>query len=228
MNYWTNRYKFLGLLVTAFLAAGCGQAGSPIIQNTANNQQASTATSAPSSTPQANQAATAQVPADLALPIKDALSRVSKKPFGLYVTPKNSPVQPERFTGYHTGADFETTPQEQNIDVPIFALCDGTIKVARHASGYGGVMVEACTINNEAVTVIYGHIRLSSVTVKVGQTVKAGDELAVLGTGYSQETDGERKHLHLGIHKGISINILGYVQNKADLAGWLDPLSILK
>ncbi|NTU99252.1 hypothetical protein HGA64_04600 [Candidatus Falkowbacteria bacterium] len=42
-------------------------------------------------------------------PISDALSRVTKKPFGIKVSPKNSSVSPERFTGYHTGVDFETT-----------------------------------------------------------------------------------------------------------------------
>ncbi len=164
----------------------------------------------------------------LAWPISDALSRVTKKPFGIYVSPGHSPVSPERFTGYHTGADFETTPAEQNIDVPVFAICDGKILAARYASGYGGVIVESCTMDNGPVTVIYGHVRQSSIIPTAGQIIKAGDKLAVLGTGYSSETDGERKHLHLGIHKGTSIDILGYVQNKAALSGWIDPLSVLK
>jgi hypothetical protein len=32
---------------------------------------------------------------------------LQKKPFGIYITPENSPVQPENFTGYHTGIDVE-------------------------------------------------------------------------------------------------------------------------
>ncbi|MDP1845177.1 MAG: hypothetical protein Q8L09_00330 [Candidatus Moranbacteria bacterium] len=44
-----------------------------------------------------------------------------------------------------------------------------------------------------------------------------------MGKAYGAETDGERKHLHLGIHKGAGVNILGYVQSKAELSGWLDP-----
>src|SRR3990167_7147055 len=38
-------------------------------------------------------------------PISDWLSRITKKKFGQYITPQTSPVQPERFTGYHTAAD---------------------------------------------------------------------------------------------------------------------------
>jgi len=161
-------------------------------------------------------------------PLPNALSRITKKPFGIYITPATSPVQPERFAGYHTGVDLETYPSEQNIDVPVKALCDGTLLMARYASGYGGVAVERCTLGGQAVTVIYGHIRLASVAPKVGDQLKAGDFLANLGTGYSSETDGERKHLHLGIHKGTSINILGYVQAKSELSGWVDPAQYLQ
>lgn len=181
---------------------------------------------APSSSP--SPSTTTILAAQLTEPLANALQRVTKKPFGIYITPKTSPVQPEKFMGYHTGVDFETYPSEQNVDVPVAAVCDGKLLVSRYASGYGGVMVQSCELNAQAVTIIYGHIRLSSVMPKVGDTLKAGERLAVLGTGYSAETDGERKHLHLGIHKGTAINILGYVQNKSDLSNWLDATQYLK
>lgn len=38
--------------------------------------------------------------------------------------------------------------------------------------------------------------------------------MANLGNGYSSDTDGERKHLHLGIHLGEVVDIRGYVQKK--------------
>ena len=180
---------------------------------------ASPASLAPAITP-------AQNISKLAGPISDFQSRVTKKPFGIYISPSHSPVSPERFTGFHTGADFETTPEEQNIDVPIYAICDGTLAVKKSASGYGGVAVQNCTINNQAVAVIYGHLRLASITANAGDAMTAGKQFAVLGTGYSSETDGERKHLHLGIHMGTSINILGYVQNQADLQNWIDPMTL--
>ncbi len=187
-------------------------------QNT--NQIVMTTSTVTTSTPTAN--------TKISEPISNALNRVTKKSFGLYVTPKNSPVSPEKFTGYHTGVDFETLPSEQNTDVPIYAICDGTLTVKEYASGYGGVAVESCKINNADVTVIYGHLRLSSITPKVNENLKAGEQIAVLGTGYSTETDGERKHLHLGIHKGKSINILGYVQNKNDLGNWINAVTLLR
>lgn len=146
----------------------------------------------------------------------------------MYITTKNSPVQPERFSGYHTGVDFETFPDEQNVDVPVYAICPGPLLQKKWATGYGGVMVQQCTIADEPVTVIYGHIRLSSITFTAGEQIESGKKLGVLGTGYSTETDGERKHLHLGIHKGTAVNILGYVQKKAELSNWLDAQVFLK
>jgi hypothetical protein len=157
-----------------------------------------------------------------ALPIDRALERVTKKPFGIFITPKDSPVQPERFSGYHTGTDFETFPDEQNSDVPVYAITNGKILIKKSASGYGGVLVESGKINGEAVTIIYGHLNLASINKKTGDALSAGERIGILGQGFSRETDGERKHLHLGIHKGSSVNILGYVAKKSDLEGWID------
>jgi murein DD-endopeptidase MepM/ murein hydrolase activator NlpD len=153
-------------------------------------------------------------------PISQASQRVTKKPFGIYVTPQNSPVQPERFTGFHTGTDFETFPSELNQPVQINAICNGKIQVREWASGYGGVVVEICTYNNQPITVVYGHLNISSVSKNVGDSLNAGDKIGILGDAYSQQTDGERKHLHLGIHKGSATNILGYVQSQSQLSGW--------
>lgn len=160
-------------------------------------------------------------------PIANALARVSKKPFGLKVSPSNSPVSPERFAGYHTGVDFETTEAEQNTAVPIYAICSGQLSVKKQASGYGGVAVQSCEINKQVVTVVYGHLQLASISAQVGQELKAGDVLGILGKGYSSETDGERKHLHLSIHLGQQLVFLGYVQQEVDLSAWLDPLDLL-
>lgn len=161
-------------------------------------------------------------------PISNALSRITKKPFGIYITPQNSPVNPEKFTGYHTGVDFETSPDEANIDVPIYAICDGTLALKKYATGYGGVAVESCNFNGQDITVIYGHLKLASINLKTGDSISAGNKIGILGKGYSTETDGERKHLHLGTHKGTSIILLGYVQNATELTNWLDVTKYLK
>lgn len=156
-------------------------------------------------------------------PLEKAGERVTEKPFGVYITSQTSPVQPERFQGYHIGSDFEIFPEELNIPVDVRAVCDGKLLLKESASGYGGVAVETCQLNNQPITVIYGHLKLTSILAKAGDNLKAGDMLGILGAEYSQETDGERKHLHLGFHKGASINIRGYVSSQAELSGWIDP-----
>jgi len=161
-------------------------------------------------------------------PIAGTVGRITKKPFGLYVSPADSPVSPEKFTGYHTGVDFETLPGEQGIDVPIYAICAGPLQQKRTATGYGGVAVQACTLAGQPITVIYGHIKLTSITATVGQQLAVGQKLGILGEGFSSETGGERKHLHLGIHRGSAINILGYVQTTAELSAWVNVAGSLR
>lgn len=152
--------------------------------------------------------------------------RITKKKFGQYITPQNSPVQPEKFRGYHTGTDFEIFPEEASIDVPVRAICDGKIAVKKTATGYGGVLVQNCEFDGQSVTIIYGHLKLSSIAKKTGDGLSKGEQIGILGKAYSAQTDGERKHLHLGAHKGTAVNILGYVQKEADLSGWTDPCSL--
>lgn len=166
--------------------------------------------------------------ANLNLPLNDALSRVSKKPFGIYITPKNSPVSPEKFTGWHTGADFEIFPGEENKDIQVFAICRGKLLVKEFGRGYGGMAVESCNINNQPVTVVYGHLKLESIKSKIGEELTAGSVIGILGQGYTSETDYERKHLHLGIHQGEKVDTRGYVATEAELKNWIDPLLILK
>jgi hypothetical protein len=160
-------------------------------------------------------------------PVARADERVTKKPFGMYITRVTSPVQPERFSGYHTGVDFEIFPEEQESDVAISAICSGPLVSERSASGYGGVLVQTCVMDGEPITVVYGHMRLSSVAATVGATVEVGAFLGNLGTAFSAQTDGERKHLHLGIHRGTTVSMLGYVQSKAHLSDWIDPCTLI-
>lgn len=206
-------------LVVFLLSAGCQKTPAAIVQN--NNQNASTTTNIPESP-------TPTPTAKLSMPIANALSRITKKPFGIYITPQNSPVSPEKFKGYHTGTDFETTAEEQNADVKISAACDGKLLLKKYTTGYGGVGLQSCVIDGENVTVLYGHLKLESITLKVGDSIVAGQDLGILGKGYSTETDGERKHLHFSIHKGAGVVLLGYTQNKSDLSNWLNAEDYLK
>lgn len=160
-------------------------------------------------------------------PIANFATRVTKKPFGIYITPKTSPIQPEKFTGYHTGADAETTAAEADQNTPIFAIASGSVVFADHVNGYGGVMIIKHTIGGKKLLSLYGHLRISSFTVTVGKTVTPGQRLAYLGTGFSSETDHERKHLHFGLINGWTITYKGYVTTKSALSSWMNPASWL-
>ncbi len=179
-----------------------------------------------SNVPQSTVSEVPNIP-EIVFPLDRAAQRITKKFYGTYVTPKNSPVNPERFSGYHTGVDFETFSDEQDIDVEIHAVCSGPLLYKKWVSGYGGVLVQECNIENQTVTVLYGHLRFSSVSAEISEQLKADDVLGVLGTGYSTETDNERKHLHLAIHKGGSVSLTGYVQNESSLSEWLVPQMVL-
>ena len=160
-------------------------------------------------------------------PIDKFKERLTKKSFGDYITPQTSPVQPERFQGYHTGLDFEIFPGEEEKEIKVFAFCPGKVLEKRKITGYGGVLVQSCQIEGNPVTVLYGHLKLDSIKQKEGKGLQKGEFIGILGKGYSDETDGERKHLHFAIHKGTKIDVRGYVQTKGELQDWINPLPLL-
>ncbi len=155
-------------------------------------------------------------------PLSDQENRVVKKPFGIWITPETSPIQPERFRGFHTGTDFEIFPDELNVRVPVSAICEGRIIFKKWVAGYGGVMVQSCQLKNQPVTVIYGHLNLAESSAKLNQKIKAGQEIAILADHESSDSDGERKHLHLGIHKGSRLDLQGYVDSQKELNNWIN------
>ncbi|NQV13526.1 MAG: M23 family metallopeptidase [Parcubacteria group bacterium] len=160
-------------------------------------------------------------------PIRDAEGRISKKPFGIKINPATSPVQPEKFSGYHTGTDFEAREAELSQEVAVHPICVGEIKSVKRVSGYGGVVIQNCTIKDESVSVIYGHISISKSLVVAGDQVTLNDQIAVLADHESSESGGERKHLHLGIYRGDQADLKGYVSTEAELEKWINPESIL-
>ena len=147
--------------------------------------------------------------------------RVTKKPFGIYITPEISPVQPERFSGYHTGVDYEIFSDEQDVDVPVYAICGGEIVAKRAVRGYGGVVIQSCKLDGQELRVLYGHVSLPSIPWSTGDFAAPGAQIAVLGQP-PDETGGERKHLHLGVHKGAAVDLRGYVGAREELEQWVD------
>ncbi len=164
----------------------------------------------------------------LGLPMTDAFARVTKKTFAFEVHPETSPVPNDRFNGFHVGVDFEVFDDEHDIDVPVYAICDGPLLLKGFAKGYGGYALQSCEIDGEKVTVVYGHLHLERIEFSPKELMTRGQTVGVLGKGHSKETDGVRKHLHLGIHRGTEIDIRGYVKETDEIDKWIDPLPLMK
>lgn len=162
-----------------------------------------------------------KIKSELVFPVAEFKERITKKSFGTYVTPDNSPVTPERFKGYHTGVDVEY--DDTTTDVPVSAISDGIVVFSGTVNGYGGLVVIQHTIDDKDYLVFYGHLAPGSLIIQ-DSDVLVGQQIGVLGKAYSTETDGERRHLHLAVYTDIYINMLGYVQNKEDLSKWIDPM----
>jgi murein DD-endopeptidase MepM/ murein hydrolase activator NlpD len=160
-------------------------------------------------------------------PIDQPDKRVIKKPFGIKIDPATSPVQPERFSGFHTGTDFEAFASEADTEVSVRAFCGGQVLTKRTVSGYGGVLVQTCQIDDEIITALYGHLDIGSISVASGQYLSPGDVIGYLGEGESTETDGERKHLHFSLHKGASLELRGYTASENNLPNWYDPIKFI-
>jgi len=224
--YYKNMSKESKIIIFILLLAIAGIAvftlSTKKTNNTADNQAGETTVTNEVNT-NLNQPTINKAENIPAVPLSQVGQRVTKKPFGIFITPATSPVQPERFHGYHTGADFEILPGEENADVLVRAVCEGKLRVRQFVSGYGGVAIQDCQLGGENVTVLYGHLSLTSVKFNVGEIIKEGDVIGNLGDPAKGETDGERKHLHLAIHKGTEINYRGYVNSQTELSGWIDP-----
>ncbi len=159
--------------------------------------------------------------ADLIAPVKEFESRITKKPFGIFITPETSPVQPERFRGYHTGVDVEYDDVEE--EVPVRAMADGLVEYSGWVSGYGGLVAIRHLVGNQRYLAIYGHLNPTSLVAQ-GQNVVKGEQIGILGRGNTSETDGERKHLHFALYLGGDLNLAGYVDFPDQLSAWLDPM----
>lgn len=155
-------------------------------------------------------------------PVAQFHERIVKKPFGIFITPDTSPVEGDRFFGYHTGVDAEFT--DTAAEVPVYAITDGTIAFRGWVNGYGGLVVLRHVIDGVSVYALYGHLDPASLPAADITSVNAGEQIALLGDDHSQETDGVRKHIHFSILTGDTLDMHGYVKTEAELAPWLNPL----
>jgi murein DD-endopeptidase MepM/ murein hydrolase activator NlpD len=112
-------------------------------------------------------------------------------------------MKEDPFTGYkrfHGGIDISN-----KTGTPIYATADGVVKYTGNAGDLGRMV----TINHGyGYQTRYGH--LSKIKVKLGQKVRRGDLIGLMGsTGYSTGP-----HLHYEVHKnGKRVNPLKYILN---------------
>lgn len=164
-----------------------------------------------------------QASSDFVYPIANYTTARTKKVFGQYIAPDSG----DRFSGYHTGDDIEVA--DVAAPAPVYALTSATLVQKQTISGYGGVVILEFVDQTVTYHALYGHVNLSSVTAAVGDTVVGGAQLGVLGDDQSDQTDGERKHLHFGLYEYSGTELYaGYVADDADLANWVNPSDWLR
>jgi len=145
------------------------------------------------------------------MPVKGKYGITS--PFGW----RKDPVT-KKNTRHHNGADIVTGRKDE----PVLAVMNGRIVKAQKSTaksgGFGYYVVVRHFIDGKFYTSLYAHMKANSFKVRVGQLVKAGDQLGIMGTtGYSTGV-----HLHLEIWKGRTH---GW---SADGKGFVEPISFLE
>lgn len=124
----------------------------------------------------------------------------------------------DRFRGYHIGEDVEVRdPEDPNI--PVYAIASGSVLHVGGVSGYGGVML----IDHDGVVAIYGHLDVGETELQVGDEVSKGEQIGVLGEGETDETDGERTHLHFALYAGENMKFQGYELDEGEISEWINP-----
>jgi murein DD-endopeptidase MepM/ murein hydrolase activator NlpD len=93
---------------------------------------------------------------------------------------------------FHNGVDF--TPGDGS---PIYAIADGVVSL--HVEEYGGLgnhVIISHVINGQNIDSVYGHMQSGSSPLVVGDAVKVGDFIGLVGdTGTSYGS-----HLHFELH----------------------------
>lgn len=204
--------------------------------NTQNSAVSQPSTQAPSSTPVTTPPTPSPVAqAKVVYPIDQFVARATENLYGTYF-PAGGTSNPDikvcgskstYYVGYHTGTDLETFSNEADVAVPVVAVADGTVRQIGPVSGYGGLIVLDVVLGGNDYTAYYGHLNLSTSTLKSGNKVTAGEKLADLGPACSSPNGFVRKHLHFGLHQGTAIDVKGYVPTQSDLSAWTDAKALL-
>lgn len=86
----------------------------------------------------------------------------------------------------------------------VFAVQDGTVKFAGPATGFGWWVYINHNIGGQQYTSIYGHVPVNSISVRAGDTVTRGQQIALVGN----EGTSLGYHLHFELWKGDRATLL--------------------
>lgn len=112
---------------------------------------------------------------------------VATSPFG----PRTHPITGEQ--SFHTGSDFSAPD-----GTPILAAADGIVTISEFSGGYGGLVVIEHRIDGRTIATAYAHSWEHGIHVSAGDTVRAGQRIADVGS--SGMSTGP--HLHFEVRDG--------------------------
>jgi len=107
----------------------------------------------------------------------------------------------ESYGGTHNGIDIHSSG-----DDTIYAACDGVVEAVANSCPHVSIWPTKCEHyntygnyirigNNDGTKAYYGHLKQNSITVSVGQSVRRGQPIAMMGSsGYSS---GQHLHFEL-------------------------------
>jgi murein DD-endopeptidase MepM/ murein hydrolase activator NlpD len=112
-------------------------------------------------------------------------------------------------SSFHEGIDF--TP---GSGVAIGSIADGVVsQVVNSHAGLGNHVIVDHVINGQKVQSVYGHMLDGSIAVTVGEQVKVGQTLGLVGS--TGESTGS--HLHLEIHiNGVPVDPFAWLKANAN------------
>lgn len=115
-----------------------------------------------------------------------------------YISPEGRFMEPGR--GVHKGIDMITRDETKNK--PIFAARNGVVIAAGPAQGFGNWIVISHNVDGKRMDTVYGHMEDDGLLVKLGDTVRAGQQIGRIGN----KGDSSGHHLHFEIWEGSATN----------------------
>ena len=98
----------------------------------------------------------------------------------------------------HEGVSITGKNSTETINQPIFSAYDGKVVAAGPSREYGNWIVVEHAVNNRKVSTVYTYMNTDGVLVRVGDSVKAGQEIGRIGN----QGSGNRAYLYFELWQG--------------------------